>query len=187
MAAVIGKRQTQAPTQVGGGAIPASVKSRPSFFFMVAQRGWEFVESEGCWLPILKRHYLTPGASGIVAGGNPATAYVEREQRGFAVIRPEDARLGEFRHYVQKLPYQGRGGYCLSIFESAEVMPGGRVFIERDDAEYNRFRRHLVAAGMVPQLDPRWKAVLLQELKQTLSRKSGRAASAMPGSPAHAK
>jgi hypothetical protein len=187
MAAVIGKRMEQAPTQVGNGSIPHTVKARPPFFFMVASRGWEFVESEGCWLPVLKRHYIDPGVNGITASRNPSQAYSEREQRGFAVIRPEDARLGEFRHYVQTLPYQGGGSYCLSVFEAAEVMPGGRVFIQRDEAEYNRFRRHLVASGMVPPLDPRWKRELLGEMRQTLNRKAARAAAAMPGSPAHAK
>jgi len=185
MAAIIGKRETTTPTQVGGGAIPHTTKARPSFFFMVSPRGWEYVEGEGCWLPVLKRHAVEPGVNGIQQDRNPAQAYTEREMAGFTVIRPEDARLGEFRHYVQRLPYQGAGRYCLSIFETAEIMPGGRVFVERDEAKYNTFRRFLLTAGIVPPLDPRWKREILGEHKQTLRRKRGRAAQAMPGAPAH--
>jgi hypothetical protein len=185
MAAIVGKRVETRPSQVGGGAVPATTKARPSFFFMVSAKGWDYDAGSGHWLPNIKRHYIDPGANGITRDMNPAQAYTEREQRGYTVIRPDDARLGDYRFYVQKLPYAGNGVFCLSIFESAEVMPDGEVFIARDDDAWRAFRVFLVTSGIVPPLDPRRKRVLLGTKTKTLQRKETLAANALEGSAAH--
>jgi hypothetical protein len=185
MATILGKRDTVSPTQSGGGMIPHTEKARPPFFFMTHPRSWSYVPEEGVWLPRLKRHRIDPGVNSITSQRNPATAYTEREQHGFTVIKPMSPALGEFRGYVQRLPYAGNGTFCLSIFETVEVMPGGHVFIEQDAEEFARFRRFVIDAGIVPPLDARWKAVHLREMKKTLNRKASTAANAMPGSPAH--
>lgn len=192
MAAIVGTQVQTSPTAVGGGAVPAHIKSRPSFVFAVAPGGWEYSAAEDCWLPILKRLYVTAGAHGTEADRNPAKMFTERRQRGFTVIDPTDDRLGKYRNYVTKIPYAGNGGFFVSIFDGVDLMPGGRVMVERDTPEtvaafgtYNEFRMFLVETGIVPALDPRWRKALLGDYKSTLTRKAGRAALANEGSPAH--
>jgi len=192
MAAIVGTQVTTSPTAVGGGAVPAHIKARPSFVLAVAPGGWEYAESEDCWLPVLKRLYVTPGAHGVTADKNPAQMFTEREQHGFTIIKPGLSALGKCANYVKKIPYAGNGGFFVGVWDGVDLMPGGRVMVERDTPEtvaefgtYNDFRMLLIEAGIVPPLDPRWRKALLGDMKATLTRKAGRAALANEGSPAH--
>ncbi len=184
MAAIVGKQVKVAQSQVGSGAIPSTVKARPPFVFTCSQRSWGYDEEAGEWLPVLSRMLLDPGMNGVAGDGNPATAITEHEQRGRTVIRSEDPRLvdGLYRFYLREFPRQGPGPFWLSQFESVEIMPGGHVFVERNEVAYREFRRFLVTSGLVPALDPRWKRVILSEMRSTLQRKRGRADKTTEGS-----
>ncbi len=188
MATILGKRVKTSATQAGGGKIPHTAKARAPFFFMTHPRAWSYDPIVDAWVPRLKRHVCDPGVNSIRGDRNPAQAYTEREQHGFTVVKPEDPRLGEkYIGYMLQMPYAGNGLFCVSMFESVEVTLGGHVFIERDDEAYAEFRQFLLDSGIVPPLDPRWRAIHLRAMAKTLSRRRSVASNAMPGSPAHDK
>lgn len=186
MATIVGKKVERVTKSQESGKIPAREGQRPRFFLMHHPGSWSFDDESGEWLPTLSMHRMDPGAMGIDERMDPSLAIAERERAGWHVIKPEDARLGEFQDYVRSLPHAAGRPYHVAMWHEVEVV-AGRVFITRDEAMYREFRRHIVLSGIVPALDPRFKSILLKNKEATVNRLAKRSGNAMPGSPAHEK
>jgi len=146
------------------------------FELMHPPLAWELVGSE--WLPILSPIHFQKGVNNYDDHGtvDPEAVRTIFRRKGCACILPEDARLGEFMHYIGTVPatnpkFNSYGKYYLTIFESPEMV-AGQVVWRRDMAEFNRFRKHLVTVGIcvmsstIAELVIRAKRTTLATLEQ---------------------
>lgn len=119
------------------------------FELMHPPLAWEV--KGGKWLPVLSQIYFLRGLNnyddmGVLDAEAVRTVY---RHKGCATLDPAGDKMGEFQHYMCTVPAISRGTtgkYYLTMFDRP-VMVAGKVLWERDTAEYDRFRAHLVDAG----------------------------------------
>lgn len=174
MSAIIGQRVTDTAISEQS-MLPRNVKARARFWFMVHPHCWSFDGGE--WLPTPSKLHLDPGCNGVTEGGGTDLAVAQANRNGWQVIRPNDARLGDYKWYVQEVPKQGRGRVYLSIWDEASIV-GGQVFWDHDDEGWRDFRRHLVDAGICPPMSKQVYQLETHKQQSRVERLEGSAATA---------
>lgn len=155
-------------------ALPAGYRAKKAFHLGHFPHNWAWLSAEHGFLPVLSEIAAVPGANGVrrqsphilngpvrVANANAGAIIMTGAITGFTskggtYIDPNDARLGEYQHYDRHY-YPVRGGgrhYCMP-WESATILPTGRVIWDDEAAAEGsiRFRRHLIEAGIVGEMD----------------------------------
>jgi hypothetical protein len=162
-------------------------KGANSYFELVHYFTWSFDDKGGPigedgqplgeWLPNVGKANWTPGANGVSEEGRGANARINptRMHAGILgknglLIRPEDPRLGEFQHYVAKVPLQSGRYYHIYKWVRLKLIGGGRnvsLDHDRNREDTRRFLRQLYTVGMVP-------VMLREELDQHIARRRAR-------------
>ena len=174
MSAIIGQRVTETNSSEAQ-KLPRSTKSRARFWYMVHPHCWSFDAGE--WLPVPSKLHLDPGCNGVTDGGGTDLAVAQVNRNGWQVVRPNDARLGEFKWYVQEVPKQGRGRVYTSVWDEASIV-GGRVFWDHDDEGWRAFRRHLVDSGICAPMNKQVYQLEIHKQEGRVERLEGSAATA---------
>ena len=188
MPTILGKRAE--PTDALHAPKLPKIRNRYRFLYMAHPHRWLFDEADydaghDGWLPSLGRLNVSPGVGGVRDGNQMDLALVQRAQAGWQVIPGEDPRLGDYRHYTQRFPAEGRNPVWGSIFDSVKVL-GGKVLWKHDDDAYRAFRRHLIEAMVVPAMDPDVRDQFVDQERATIEQMEGRLA-VNPNNPALAQ
>lgn len=178
MGAIVGKRATP-ETGHNVEALP-KIRNRFRFLYMAHPHRWVFdaediKEGGDGWLPDLGQLNLSPGVGGVKEGGVIDLAIVSAQRSGWTVISDNDPRLGEYRNYLQKFPTQGKTEVWASVFESVRLI-GNRPSWKPDVVAFRQFRRHLVASGIVPPMDPAVREAKIDDVRGEVDRMQGRLA-----------
>ena len=176
MSAIVGKKITRETRDEASAKLPKSV--RPTSFFKLVShpKRWRWNDDAGEFLPDMGYLLVSPGVGGVTQRGNTSQAEVGLGKKGFTVIQPDDPRLGEFRDYVTGLPTVFGRNHHVPAWESASIV-GGEVFWKTDTAMERKFYAHIIAAGIIPKLDPDMRDRLIEKEKGLLERAEGRLAS----------
>jgi len=169
MAQVLGKRVTQAE-RLDAVKIPRRVKKQVRFYFKHHPMRFMFVGGE--WLPQLAKLRIDPGVDGVVSGGGIDLAVAGNMRRGWQIIQPSDARLGEYQDYMVALPHEAGGNTYIDPFQKITV-EAGRMFVEEGGEDYYDFLRHLVASGIVAPISDNIKKIKLHDIEKKVERLQG--------------
>jgi hypothetical protein len=169
MAQVLGKRVTQAE-RLDAVKIPRRVKKQVRFYFKHHPMRFMFVGGE--WLPQLAKLRIDPGVDGVVSGGGIDLAVAGNMRRGWQIIQPSDARLGEYQDYMVALPHEAGGNTYVDPFQKITV-EAGRMFVEEGGESYYDFLRHLVTSGIVAPISDNIKKIKLHDIEKKVERLQG--------------
>jgi hypothetical protein len=169
MAQVLGKRVTQAE-RLDAVKIPRRVKKQVRFYFKHHPMRFMFVGGE--WLPQLAKLRIDPGVDGVVSGGGIDLAVAGNMRRGWQIIQPSDARLGEYQDYMVALPHEAGGNTYIDPFQKITV-EAGRMFVEEGGEDYYAFLRHLVTSGIVAPISDNIKKIKLHDIEKKVERLQG--------------
>ena len=171
-----GKRLTS-PDLGTSRAVPRQgARATHEFRFGVLPSKWDFYPDTGEFLPSVQHVQLTPGVNGVIALRESAEGRLRVDasaleglwrRKGGVLIDPSDVRLGEWKDYIQTIENDAGHLHHCSIFESLEVV-GRQVFHESDQVEFRRFKRHLIASGLVAPIHPQIKRVKMEAQKTAI-------------------
>ena len=179
MPAIIGQPAAPQSHQVGAPALPVSKARRfHQWVYKWHPKRWHFYKDAGEageWLPRLGRIVFDAGQSNVQENGNITLAMASAQEHGWAVIKPNDDRLGAYQNYMQAVPVaNGRKAYVSRWRHFA--IEGGMVFEEFDRAGYYEFLRHLVSTGIVAPMSPNIRSYHLRRHIETVERAEAEAA-----------
>ena len=137
--------------EISGLPVRANTKVGERFVYVHYPQSWEWHHGTGQFLPKPKKIKAKAGCNGVAEGGDLTPAIVTVQQKGGTYINPNDSRLGEFEGYVSYYPTTSGGKWFVDWCTEAIVQKSGKVTWRSKDGEWDRFRAHLAACGI---LDP---------------------------------
>lgn len=167
------------PQTAGDNRLPRPPRPMYPFFLAHYFQGWSFYEEKTAdgeyrseFLPQLSEAKHQPGVNGVAdppeVGMPPSTAGMVAGilAKGGTIIRPDDARLGEFRGFIQF--YECRGGekaFCYR-WQTPKVMANGVLRWDTDEAKHRNFLRHCRDHALVnPMTAEAWEAIEARQVQ----------------------
>lgn len=135
------------------------------FIYVHYENGWNFHRELG-WLPKLSKLIAVPGVNGVGDDGSLTRAINGATAKGGTVIRPEDRRLLQDGEDPEEAEFYQYGRYYdTTTGQRWWVAPGQEPTISASgrDVRWNtdesakvldRFRRHLIDAGIIEPIHP---------------------------------
>jgi len=149
------------------------------FVYVVYPRAWEYVEDFG-FLPCLRKIIAKPGCNGVGSDGRLSKPLASVQERGGAVVMPEDARLGEYQYYVRAYDTQRGGKWFVDFCQTATVLPTNEIIWGMTTpTAWDEFRAHIRDSGIVPPI----LAEVYEALVLSDKRKLDRLADKVHGNP----
>ena len=161
--------------------LPVRRGVRPAlpFVYVVYPRAWEYVEDFG-FLPCLRKIIAKPGCNGVGSDGRLSKTLASVQERGGAVVMPEDARLGEYQYYVRAYDTQRGGKWFVDFCQTATVLPTNEIIWGMTTpTAWDEFRAHIRDSGIVPSI----LAEVYESLVLSDKRKLDRLADKVHGNP----
>jgi hypothetical protein len=149
------------------------------FVYVVYPRAWEYVENFG-FLPCLRKIIAKPGCNGVGSDGRLSKPLASVQERGGAVVMPEDTRLGEYQYYVRAYDTQRGGKWFVDFCQTATVLPTNEIIWGMTTpTAWDEFRAHIRDSGIVPPI----LAEVYESLVLSDKRKLDRLADKVHGNP----
>ena len=161
--------------------LPVRRGVRPAlpFVYVVYPRAWEYVEDFG-FLPCLRKIIAKPGCNGVGSDGRLSKPLASVQERGGAVVMPEDTRLGEYQYYVRAYDTQHGGKWFVDFCQTATVLPTNEIIWGMTTpTAWDEFRAHIRDSGIVPPI----LAEVYESLVLSDKRKLDRLADKVHGNP----
>lgn len=152
-------------------ALPGLHPNEP-WEYMFMETRWKFDDKYGFY-PSPGFFRWIPGVENFAAG-NDSQARGTLENRGWRILRQDDARLGDYRYYLREydiISTKGTPGkYYASMFMTPRIVGKRMTVWKRNDEEYFKFLKFLVKSNILPPLDDAIKEDIIIRQTNTTNR-----------------